>query len=110
MLRLSNNTFPCLSIISTIPPSSRDLCDWCTTVSADESGDETDYKEHQENVEKNLRNTGSGIGDSAKSENGGDDRNNEEYKSPVKHKASYRLVVKSAPIDFGVHPANLNGL
>lgn len=42
-------------------------------------------KQHQENKKEHLRNASRGGGDAAKTKNGGDDRNYQEYKSIAKH-------------------------
>ena len=44
-----------------------------------------DQKDHQEHKEQYLRDAGSGRCDAAKSEKGGDDRDDEEYQRPVEH-------------------------
>ena len=47
-----------------------------------DQGDQEDYQEHKE---EHLRDTGSGRRYAAKSEEGGNDRDDEKYQRPVEH-------------------------
>jgi len=68
---------------------------WCLYSGAPAAGqscDQSDDEHHQENEKQKLRDSGRCYRNAAEPEYRGDDRNDQKYKRPIKHTASYLLT------------------